>query len=84
MQDYYSGSNLELIFKGKETVYFDSFDRGYSMGFGDHKAKSISMTLLLHDFIKDQGGRIPPGSQKFPFKFDLPGWLPSTFLYCGP
>jgi hypothetical protein len=83
LRDTFATDKLQLEFYGEEKCYFDGYDKSYREGFGENTGKKIifQKPILLEVF---QQRKLQAGTRKFPFKIDLPGWLPSSFVYCGP
>lgn len=40
----------------------------------------FDVTTPIHHF---EGDTVKPGGYSYPFKIQLPNWIPSSFVYCG-
>lgn len=80
----YTAHVLKIELEGVEKTKWVKKERhGKHKHFKKHRGKNtiISISHPLHNF---QGNMAQPGQYSFPFNFQLPAWLPSSFIFYGP
>lgn len=75
---------LRLEFEGVEKTKWSKKEKHCkNKNFKKHKGKNTIITIT-HGLYVFPGNTAQAGQYSFPFTFQLPPWLPSSFIFYGP